>query len=64
MSPQGRVILDLTVGAESPEALIKLKKALEESSAFGGVNEQTLLPPSQSEPLYRSHITVNYAQKL
>lgn len=64
VNSQSRVMLDLTVGAESPEALIQFLKALEMSPVFGDVNELSKLPPSQSEPLYRSHVMVNYAQKL
>jgi len=64
VSPQSQVLLDLQVGAESPEALIQFLKALEASPVFGEVNELSKLPPSQSEPLYRCHVTVNYAQKL
>ncbi len=64
VSPQSRVLLDLNVGAESPEALIQFLKALESSPVFGDVVEHNRIPPSQSEPLYRLHVTVNYAQKL
>ena len=64
VSPQGRVLLDLNVGAESPEALIQCLKALESSPVFGGLSELTKVPPSQSDPLFRCHVTVNYAQKL
>lgn len=64
VSPESRVLLDLNLGAESPEALIQCLKALEMSPLFGEVTELTKVPPSQSDPLYRCHVTVNYAQKL
>jgi type IV pilus assembly protein PilN len=64
VNAESKVMLDMTVGSESPEALIQFEQALESSPLFGGVNEHNINPPSQSEPLYRSHVTVNYAQKL
>ncbi|HXB74628.1 MAG TPA: hypothetical protein VNY05_40715 [Candidatus Acidoferrales bacterium] len=61
---KGQVTLDMLVGAESAEPVIDLYKALERSELFGAVTPQSVLPPSQSEPLYRYRFTVNYAQKL
>src|SRR5260370_23811532 len=64
--PTGKSLLtlDMMVGTESPEAVIDLYKALEGSELFGAVNPQSVVPPSQAEPLYRYRFTVNYAQKL
>ena len=61
---KNQVTLDMLVGAESAEPVIDLYKALERSDLFGAVTPQSVLPPSQSEPLYRYRFTVNYAQKL
>lgn len=61
---QSQVSLDIMAGAESPEALIAFLRALEQSPMFGGVTEQNTTPPTQSEPLYRCRVLVNYAQKL
>jgi type IV pilus assembly protein PilN len=61
---KNQVTLDLTVGAESPEAVGPLYKALEASPLFGGLFQQTYSPPSQADPLFRYRVTVNYAQKL
>jgi type IV pilus assembly protein PilN len=61
---KGQVTLDMLVGAESAEPVIDLYKALERSELFGAVTPQSVVPPSQSEPLYRYRFTVNYAQKL
>ena len=61
---QDQVTLDMTVGAESPQPFIELLKALEESPLFGSVFDHSSLPPTQAEPLYRYHVSVNYAQKL
>jgi type IV pilus assembly protein PilN len=59
-----QVVLSLQVGAESPEPVIAFEKALESSDKFGDLMQSMSQPPSQSEPLYRCRITVNYAQKL
>ncbi|MGA9623282.1 MAG: hypothetical protein WBQ65_02335 [Bryobacteraceae bacterium] len=64
VNAQNQVMLDMTVGADSPEPVIQLYKALEESPLFGSVMEHSSLPPTQSDPLYRYRITVIYAQKL
>ena len=61
---RNQVMLDMTVGAEKPEALDSLLKALEGSPIFGPVYQHSTLAPSQSEPLFRSRITVPYEQKL
>jgi len=61
---RNEVMLDMTVGAEKPDALDDLLKAFEGSPIFGPVYQHSTLAPSQSEPLYRSRITVPYAQKL
>ena len=58
------MVLNLQVGAESPEPVIQFYKALESSDLFGGVTQNIYTPPSQAEPLYRYRFTVNYAQKL
>ncbi|MGA2270681.1 MAG: hypothetical protein ABSH44_19585 [Bryobacteraceae bacterium] len=64
VNSQNQVTLDMTVGAESPEPVIQLYRALEESPLFGSVLEHNSLPPTQSDPLYRYRMTVIYAQKL
>jgi hypothetical protein len=61
---KSQVTLDMLVGAESAEPVIDLYKALERSDLFGAVTPQSVVPPSQSDPLYRYRFTVNYAQKL
>ena len=61
---KNQITLDLTVGAESPDAILPLYKSLEGSPVFGGLFQQTYQPPTQAEPLYRYRVTVNYAQKL
>ena len=64
MTGKNQVTLNLQVGSEGPEPVIKFYKALEGSPLFGGVIQNIYQPPSQAEPLYRYRFTVNYAQKL
>jgi type IV pilus assembly protein PilN len=64
VNAQNQVTLDMTVGAESPEPVIGLLKALESSPLFGSAYLHSSLPPSQTDPLYRYRVSVNYAQKL
>jgi Tfp pilus assembly protein PilN len=64
VNAQNQVTLDMNVGAESPEPVIDLLKALEMSPLFGAVYQHNSLPPSQTEPLFRYRVSVNYAQKL
>lgn len=64
INAQNQVVLDINAGAESSQALIDLLKSLESSSVFSQVYSKTIQQPTQAEPLYRCHVTVNYAQKL
>ena len=64
LTASNQVMLDMTVGAETQAPVIEFLKALEESPLFGSVLDHSSLPPTQSEPLYRNHVSVIYAQKL
>ena len=59
-----QVLLDMTIGSETPVAVIDLLKNLESSPRFGAVYSHSLLPPTQTDKLYRCRVSVNYAQKL
>jgi len=48
---------------ERPE-LLELVQHLEAAPQFGETNVQSSTPPSQTDPLYRYHVVVSYAQKL
>ncbi|MBM3764311.1 MAG: hypothetical protein FJW32_02880 [Acidobacteria bacterium] len=61
--PRNHVQLEMVVGSQSVEPVITLLKNLEESKMFGNPTMPTSLPPSQSEPLYRFRLSVNYAQQ-
>ena len=64
VNKDNKVTVDMTVGAETPLAVIDFMKALESSPLFESVSVPNRLAPSQSDPLYRARMTVNYAQKL
>jgi type IV pilus assembly protein PilN len=64
INAQNQVVLDMNAGAESAQALIDFLKSLESSSVFSQVYSKTIQQPTQAEPLYRCHVTVDYAQKL
>ena len=61
---QNQIVLDMTVASESPTPMFELLKALAASDLFGDSEVSTTQPPTQSEPTYRYHLRVPYAQKL
>jgi type IV pilus assembly protein PilN len=62
VSPANQVILDMVVGAQASEPVIELLMKLEASPVFGATSVASWLPPSQTDPLFRYRITVNYTQ--
>ena len=58
------VMLDMIVGSQSPEPVLKFLRRLEGSPLFGPAAVSSVLAPNQNEPLYRYRVSVNYAQKL
>ena len=61
---KNEIQLEMTVAAQNIEPVIDLLKRMESSAVFTVPSMATMLPPSQSEPLYRYRVSVNYAQKL
>ena len=61
---ENQIQLDMTVAANEPLPVIDMLKRLEGSSLFGAASVTSWLPPSQSEPLYRYRVNVNYAPKI
>lgn len=59
-----QVLLDMVVGAKDVPPILELFKRLEASPQFGNTSVQSSAPPSQTDPFYRYHVTVTYAQKL
>ncbi|MBI4902772.1 MAG: hypothetical protein HY820_04005 [Acidobacteria bacterium] len=64
ITPNNEVYLEMVVGAQSTEPVIDMMMKLERAPEFGATHWANWLPPSQTEPLYRYRISVNYAQKL
>jgi hypothetical protein len=56
--------LDMVVASQAVESIQNFVMQLEASNLFGRTMVHTTVPPSQTEPLFRSRVTVNYAQKL
>ena len=61
---QNQVLLDMVVGSKDVPPVLELLKRMEESPQFGPTSVQNSLPPSQTDPFYRYHVSVSYAQKL
>ena len=59
-----QVLLDMVVGAKDVPPILELFKRLEGAPQFGNASVQSSAPPSQTDPFFRYHVTVTYAQKL
>jgi Tfp pilus assembly protein PilN len=64
LNKDNQVTLDMTVGSQSQSAIIGFLKALESSTSFQAASAPSSQAPTQTEPLFRSRVLVNYAQKL
>jgi hypothetical protein len=61
---QNRVYLQMVIGADLPIHLNAFLEKLEASDVFGATMVSTIVPPSQTDPLFRYQVSVTYAQKL
>jgi len=61
--PKNNIQLEMVVGSQAVEPVIAMLQNLEKSPVFDNPTMPTALPPTQSEPLYRFRLSVNYAQK-
>ena len=61
---QNQVLLDMTVSSKEVAPVLDLLKRMEGSPQFGPTSVVNSLSPSQTDPFYRYHLTVSYAQKL
>ncbi|MEZ5355879.1 MAG: hypothetical protein R2762_24870 [Bryobacteraceae bacterium] len=61
VNTENNIQLDMTVAAKEPQPVINMLMKLEASPRFGATTIATWTPPSQSEPLYRGRVNVNYA---
>lgn len=59
-----QVVLDMTVASQTTEPVIDMLMKLEASALFGATAVTSWLPPSQSEPLFRYRVNVQYAPRL
>lgn len=57
------VYLEMDVASQSSEPVIDMLMRMESSEQFGATHVATWLPPSQTEPMYRYRVNVNYGQK-
>jgi len=61
---ENEVYLEMIVEAKTLGPVFQMVRDLESSDVFGETNVYNVMPPSQSEPLFRCRVSVNYAQKL
>lgn len=64
VNSQNHVFLDVVVSAKDVAPVLDFLRKLEASPQFGPTSFVNSLPPSQTDPFYRYHVTVSYAQKL
>jgi type IV pilus assembly protein PilN len=64
VNKDNKVTLDMQVGSESQASVIEFLKSLESSALFESATVPSSQGPTQAEPLYRSRVLVNYAQRL
>jgi hypothetical protein len=60
---QNAVLLDMLVGAKEVQPVLDLLRKLEASPQFGPPEVPNSMPPSQTDPFFRYHVSVRYAQK-
>jgi len=56
------VNLEMVVAAQSMPPVFEMVKDLESSEVFGETNVPSVMPPTQSEPLFRCRVIVTYDQ--
>ena len=64
VNSDNEVLLDMFVGAKEVPPVLEFLKRLEQSPQFGPTSVLNSAPPSQTDPLFRFHVSVRYAQKL
>jgi Tfp pilus assembly protein PilN len=64
INKDNQVTLDMQVAAPTFGAIIEFLKALESSPLFQEASAPSSQAPTQTEPLFRSRVLVNYAQRL
>jgi Tfp pilus assembly protein PilN len=64
VNSRNEITLEMYVGAASGEPVVQFLERLEGSSVFSNSSVANWQAPSQTEPLFRYRVSVNYAQKL
>lgn len=63
VNSQNEVLLDMLVGAKEIQPVLELLRKLEASPLFGPPEVPNSMSPSQTDPFFRYHVSVLYAQK-
>ena len=61
---RNHIQLDMTVGAEQPQAVLDLLNKLQQSPVFGPSTLISQTPPSQNDPQFHYRVSVPYVQAL
>jgi type IV pilus assembly protein PilN len=61
---KNHIFLQMIIGADNPQPLNSFLEKVEGSEVFGATMVTTIVPPSQTDPLFRYQVNVTYAQKL
>jgi Tfp pilus assembly protein PilN len=64
VNKDNKITLDMQAASQTQVAIIEFLKALESSALFEEASAPSIQAPTQTEPLFRSRVMVNYAQKL
>lgn len=64
VNSRDEVVLEMVVGAQTKTPVIEMLKGLESSPLFGSTEVHNFIPPSQTDPLFRYRVSVNYGQGL
>lgn len=63
VTPDNKVFLDMTVGAETPPDFIELMIALENSDIFDEPELRGEAPPTEQDPVFKYLLSVRYDQQ-
>ncbi len=59
-----QVRLEMMVASQSAEPVIEMLRAMESSELFNSMSVPAALPPTETEPLFRYRVSVNYEREL
>ena len=64
LSGLNEIQLEMVVAAQTAEPVIEMLRAMESSPVFSAVELTVTMPPTDTEPLYRYRLNVNYDRRL